>query len=194
LLEEDPLLSPEVVREKLIQRASKNHIEDLSPVCANEFLYVGSDGPEPNRSRREDPWPSDEFFGSCEAKGEVGPRGDYPVCMCALRADWNENGTVCYNGDTNEPGCPLGAALEALDASPRYSHIDLSLYFFLWNCTTCMCRQSPPVPDFSPESTKKTTFGIIGTSAVLLSCVAMFTLARKKTGPSTLRLEMTEVP
>jgi len=189
LLEENSSLSPGEVREMLINMASKNYIEDLSPMCANEFLYVGSDAPQPNLSRREDYWPSDEFFGSCAAKGQFGPMGDHPVCRCARPLyRFEETGTVCYDGEANEPGCPIGAGMAAKNAEPRYSDIDFTLYYFLWNCTSCMCRKPP-----SPVS-NTVIFGIIGACAVALACVVMVVLQGKKADASARKLEMTEVP
>jgi len=193
LLNENPLLSPEHVREELLRRASKNYIEDLSPVCANEFLYVGSDGPQPNQSHRDDPWPPEEFFGACEAKGQDGPRPDYSACMCRDRADIWDNGTLCYDGDADEPGCPVSAVLAA--RNKEVSDRDLTHYYFLPNCTSCTCRH-PTVSEFTSQGPMADTiiFGIIGTFAVVLACIAMFTLARKKTELSDPALEMTDAP
>jgi len=193
LLEEKPLLSPEQVREELLMRASKNYIKDLSPACANEFLYVGSDGPEPNQSHRDDPWPPEEFFGACEAKGQDGPRPDYSACMCRDRADIWDNGTLCYDGDADEPGCPVSAVLAA--RNKEVSDRDLTHYYFLPNCTSCTCRH-PTVSEFTSQGPMADTiiFGIIGTFAVVLACIAMFTLARKKTELSDPALEMTDAP
>jgi len=196
LLESSPSLTPAQVNAELRQAASENYIADLSPRDENLLLYVGSDGPETPQNPRDDPWPSDAFFAACGLKDQDGPLGSYPVCRCRRRADRNENGTTCYNGNTNEPGCPIGAAMEELDASPGYGH--LTLYYFLWNCTTCMCHESPPgleVPEFPPQNPVADIMilGIVGTFAAVTVGATLYTLGQKRNS-ATAQLELAQAP
>lgn len=182
LLEADPTLTSAQVLARMYADASVNYIEDLSPTDENNLLlYVGRDAPEEPQPNRTISWPPEEFFESCEAKGQSGPRGDYPVCMCADRNTNRVNGSRCYNGYTL--GCPLGAALEELDST---SPTNLSWFFFIWNCTECNCYaegQAPvaptytptpsPLPEPTPEPTPEEGSDIIAAVAVAVVVMAV---------------------
>merc|ERR1712176_1387329 len=120
--------------------ASINYITELSPADLNQLLYVGDDAPEPEQANKStDGWPSDEFFGSCAAKGNPGPLYGYEVCACT-------GDTMCFMNNTGEwtPGCEIGAVLGELDeARPWVNYTD---WYFLWNCSSCFCLTVEPAP------------------------------------------------
>jgi len=167
LLEENATLSPVAVKDMLRHMASVNYISDLSPADHNLLLYVGADGPEDPQPNRTDLW----YLLACKAKGQDGPFYDYgaPECMCRNRRDRFENGTVCYKGNADEPGCPSADGVH--------------LYWFLVNCTDCNCYESPPGPDV-PETPPQIALanlillGIFGTLAAGMFCATIHFLGR----------------
>jgi len=134
---------------------------------------VGADGPQDPQPNRTDPWPTDEFFAACKAKGQLGPYVDWgaPECTCSRPKNRFENGTVCYNGNTDEPGCP--------------SMEGPSLYWFLLNCTDCNCYEGPPGPDVPERRPQRPVaqtilLGIFGTLAAVMSCATIYFLGHKR--------------
>lgn len=143
LLSEDDNMTVGAVLASLQKTASTNYIPNLSPDdLNNEILHVGSDG-EPAKPKPEmGNWPPQEFWHSCNARHEAGPRSDFPVCQCALYT----YGSRCYDGD--KLGCPMGKELE--DIAKRVPGKLYKLQFFLWNCSTCRCRFEQPC--YSPPA------------------------------------------